>query len=156
MQKQQTIDKFFTRDSRALSPPRVPFQCRIGILGLRRDLDAKDMTDILDLVIEDIPLSAIQSLIVPSEGDSSIYAEAWATKKKIPVIVHSADWRRDGKRAQIFRDNRIIHDATHFLIFGGPRSERPLKIATQLTNKGHNVYYMAHNSMDLQQLELPS
>ena len=153
MQKQQTIDKFFTvAESRALSPPRAPLQCRIGLLGLRRDLDAKDISQILDLIAEDIPSSAIQSLIVPSEGDSSIYAEAWAEKKKIPVTVHQSDWRRDGKRAQIFRDNRIIHDATHFLIFGGPRSERPLKTATQLTKKGNTVYYMAHGSMELEQL----
>ena len=165
MQKQQTIDKFFTassasalhpqaRGGRALSPPRAPLQCRLGVLGLRRDLDAKDIIQIFDLIAEDSP--QIQSLIVPSEGDSSIYAEAWAEKKKIPVTVHQADWRRDGRRAQIFRDNRIIHDSTHFLIFSGPRSERPLKTATQLTKKGHTVYYMAHGSMELEQLVVPS
>ena len=152
MQKQQTIDKFFTAapSARALSPPRAPVQCRLGVLGQRRDLDLKDITQILDLIAEDVP--TIQSLIVQSDGDSSIYAESWAEKKKIPVTVHQSDWRRDGKRAQIFRDNRIIHDATHFLIFGGPRSERPLKTATQLTKKGHTVYYMSHGSMELEEL----
>ena len=88
MQKQQTIDKFFTAPSaRALSPPRAPVQCRLGVLGQRRDLDLKDITQILDLIAEDIP--TIQSLIVQSDGDSSIYVEAWAEKKKIPVTVHT-------------------------------------------------------------------
>ncbi len=153
MQKQQTLDTFLTQAPRALSPPRAPIQVRLGILGQRRDLTEKDITEIFDLIAEDFP--EVQSLIVPSEGDSSIYAEAWAEKKKIPVTVHAADWRRDGRRAQIFRDNRIIHDATHFLIFGGPRSERPLKTAEQLTKKGRTVYYMAYDSMELQQLEAP-
>ena len=119
MQKQQTIDKFFIA-ARALSPPRAPIQCRLGIIGQRRDLTSNDISQILDLIAEDYP--QIQSLIVQADGDSSIYAEAWGNKKKIPVTVQSPDWRRDGKRAQIFCNNRIIHDATHFLIFGGPRS----------------------------------
>ncbi len=165
--QQQTLDTFLTRSLsqssqatplsvdalRSLSPPRVPVQVRLGILGQRRDLTDKDITEIFDLIVEDYP--EVQALIVPSEGDSSIYAEAWAEKKKIPVTVHQSDWRRDGRRAQIFRDNRIIHDSTHFLIFGGPRSERPLKTAEQLTKKGKTVYYMAHGSMELQQFEVP-
>ncbi len=154
MQKQQTLDTFLTQVPRALSPPRAPTQVRLGILGQRRDLIQKDVSEILDLIAEDFP--EVQSLIVPSEGDSSIYAEAWAIKKKIPVTVHAADWRRDGKRAQIFRDNRIIYESTHFLIFGGPRSERPLKTAEQLTRKGKIVYYLAHDSMELQQFEMPT
>ncbi len=154
MQKQQTLDTFLTQGARALSPPRVPIQVRLGILGQRRDLTDKDVSEILDLIAEDFP--EVQSLIVPSEGDSSIYAEAWAEKKKIPVTVHAADWRRDGKRAQIFRDNRIIYESTHFLIFGGPRSEKPLKTAEQLTRKGKIVYYLAHDSMELQQFEMPT
>jgi hypothetical protein len=152
MQKQQTLDTFLTQGTRALSPPRAPSQVRFGLLGQRRDLTEKEIAEIFDLIAEDFP--EVQALIVPSEGDSSIYAEAWAEKKKIPVTVHAADWRRDGRRAQIFRDNRIIHDATHFLIFGGPRSERPLKTAEQLTRKGKIVYYLAHDSMELQQFEV--
>jgi hypothetical protein len=154
--QQQTLDTFLAQGSatRSLSPPRVPTQVRLGLLGQRRDLTDKDVIEILNLVAEDYP--DVQALIVPSEGDSSIYAEAWAEKKKIPVTVHQADWRRDGKRAQIFRDHRIIYESTHFLIFGGPRSDRPLKTAEQLTRKGKIVYYMAHGSMELQQLEVPA
>ncbi len=154
--QQQTLDTFLAQGPsiRSLSPPRAPTQVRLGVLGQRRDLTDKDVSEIFDLIVEDFP--EIQALIVPSEGDSSIYAEAWAEKKKIPVTVHQADWRRDGRRAQIFRDNRIIHESTHFLIFGGPRSERPLKTAEQLTRKGKTVYYMAYGTMELQQLEIPS
>jgi hypothetical protein len=152
--QQQTLDTFLAQAPRALSPPRAPIQVRFGILGQRRDLTDKEISEICDLVIEDFP--EVQALIVPSEGDSSIYAEDWATKKKIPVTIHQADWRRDGRRAQIFRDNRIIHESTHFLVFGGPRSERPLKTAEQLAKKGNTVYYMPHGSMELQQLEVPS
>ncbi len=147
--QQQTLDTFLTR---SLSPPRAPTQVRLGLLGSRRDLTDNDVSEIMNLIQEDFP--EVQTLIVPSEGDTSIYAEAWAEKKKIPVTVHQSDWRRDGKRAQIFRDNRIIQESTHFLVFGGPRSERPLKTAEQLAKKGKTVYYMPHGSMELQQLEM--
>lgn len=161
--QQLTLDTFFKplADSAASAKfsleedcPRQPIQIRFGILGSRRDLEENDIEDILNLIIEDFP-SDILTLNVCSEGNSSIFAETWATKKKIPVVIHEADWRRDGKKAQIFRDNRIIRDSTHFLIFGGPRSDRPLKTGQQLAKKGKTVYYMPYGTMDIQEFEVP-
>ena len=155
MQKQNTLDSFLkiNQRERSLSPPRAPKICKLGIIGVRKDLTANDIKEIMNLIVED--LDDIQSINVPAEGESSIYIEMYAedSKRHIPCILYEADWRRDGKRASIFRNNKLIRESTHFLIFGAPRSEKPLQIAEQLVKKRHIVYYMPYNSMELQQLE---
>ena len=135
---------------RALSPPRAPQECRLGIIGNRRDIKQDEINEIFGLMLEDIP--PIQSLLVPSDGDLSIYIEQYAEKSKIPIQIFEADWRRDGRRAQIFRDSRIVRESTHYLIFGAPRSQKPLQMAEQLCKKGKSVYYMPHGTMELQSL----
>jgi hypothetical protein len=152
MQQQQTLDTFI-RGGRALSPPRAPEVCRLGVLGHRKDLTQDDVKQIMDLIVEDFP--TIQSMHLPSDGDTSIYIEICADGKLIPCTLYEADWRRDGRRAQIFRDARILRESTHFLIFGAPRSEKPYKTAEQLVKKHHVVYYIPHGTMELQQLEAP-
>lgn len=154
MQK-NTLDSFLKAGikERSLSPPRAPKICKLGIIGTRKDLTINDINEIMNLIVED--LDNIQSINVPAEGESSIYIEMYAedSERKIPCTLYEADWRRDGKRASIFRNNKLIRESTHFLIFGAPRSVKPLQLAEQLVKKKHVVYYMPHNSMELQQLE---
>ncbi len=160
---QQSLDNFLQcspakplvakPSERSLSPPRAPTIVRLGVLGQRKDLTESDVKQILELIIEDFP--EIQIMNIPSEGNSSIYLESCAEKLKIPCTVYESDWRRDGRRAQIFRDARIIKESTHYLIFGAPRSEKPFKTAEQLAKKNHAVFYMPRDSMELQVLEIP-
>ena len=160
---QQSLDSFLQCSAakplvakpseRSLSPPRAPTIVRLGVLGQRKDLTESDVKQILELIIEDFP--QIQTMNIPSEGNSSIYLESCAEKLKIPCTVYESDWRRDGRRAQIFRDARIIKESTHYLIFGAPRSEKPFKTAEQLARKNHAVFYMPRDSMELQVLEIP-
>ncbi len=153
--KQTTLFDFITKPvERALSPPRSPQECRLGILGNRRDIKNDEITEIFTLMLEDIP--PIQSILVSADGDLSIYVEQYAEKAKIPIQIYEADWRRDGRRAQIFRDARIVREATHYLIFGGPRSQKPLQTAEQLCKKGKTVYYIPHGALELQAFESQS
>jgi hypothetical protein len=151
MASQSTLDNYIVRSDvpreRSLSPPRVPQICRLGILGQRRDLDADSVKQVMEAIQEDFP--PIQSLIVPSDTTSSVYFESYGESIQTPVTIYEADWRRDGRRAQIFRDARIMKEATHFLVFGGPRSDRLQKTAEQLTKKGHQVFFMPAGELEL-------
>jgi hypothetical protein len=47
-------------------------------------------------------------------------AEQWARRNGFAeedIIVHAANWKRDGKAAGIIRNYDIVRDATHFLAF---------------------------------------
>jgi hypothetical protein len=136
---------------RSLSPPREAKTCRLGILGTRQDLASAETTQLLDLIKEDS--GDFQALYVPHEGYSSIYAEAYADANEIPCTAFEAEWYKHGRSAKARRDAEIVRHATHFLIFGGPRSQQPLSVARSLLRKGHAVYYLPHGSLELEALE---
>lgn len=138
--------------SRSLSPPRAPQTCRLGILGTRNKVTSAEITAILDLIVDDS--GPVQAAYLPQEGMSSIYAESYFDAADIPTTALDANWARHGRAAVARRDAEIIRVATHFLIFGGPRSQKPLKVATELAKKGRAVYYLAHDSLDLELLEV--
>ena len=139
--------------SRSLSPPRLPSVCRLGILGTRNQVTSAEITDLLDLIVGDTGPD-IQAIYLPQEGMSSIYAEAYAEEHDIPVTSFEASWVRHGRSAVARRDAQIVAVATHFLVFGGPRSNKPLKVATDLATKGRTVYYLPHGSLELELLEV--
>ena len=78
-------------------------------------------------------------ILLPSEGNSSIYLQEWADSLRIKTQVFHSDWKRHGKIAQILRDDRIKQESTHILLFVGPRSTTWEKVATSLARKGTYV-----------------
>jgi hypothetical protein len=136
---------------RDLSPPRAPTMPTVlGIVGTRADITGPDVAaDLLSLIVDDIGRPT--HILLPSEGDSSIHIETWAIKQDIEVACLEADWRRQGRRAKAVRDAQIVTQATHFLIFGGPRSTKPLELAKTLTHKGKKVYYLPYKSWELEE-----
>jgi len=78
-------------------------------------------------------------ILLPSEGNSSIYLQEWADSLRIKTQVFHSDWKRHGKIAQILRDDRIKQESTHVLLFVGPRSKTWEKVATSLARKGTYV-----------------
>lgn len=140
--------------SRSLSPPCIPKTCRLGILGTRNKITSAEITSLLTLIVEDS--GPLQAAYLSQEGMSSIYAETYFDANEIPVTALDANWARHGRSAALRRDAEIIQSATNFLVFGGPKSTRLLKIATDLAKKGRTVYYLAHNTLDLELLEVTS
>lgn len=136
---------------RSLSPPRAAHTCRLGILGTRQDLTSAEVTQLLDLIKEDS--GEFQALYTPQEGYSSIYAEAYADAASIPCTALEAEWYKHGKSAKARRDTEICRHATHFLIFGAPRSQQPLNVARTLMRRGSTVFYLPHGSIELEALE---
>ena len=78
-------------------------------------------------------------ILLPSEGNSSIYLQEWADSLRIKTQVFHSDWKSHGKIAQILRDDRIKQESTHVLLFVGPRSTTWEKVATSLARKGAYV-----------------
>ena len=137
--------------SRSLSPPRAPRLCRLGILGTRNDISStNDVAELMSIITADIGVP--QELYIPQEGESSIHIDTWAFRKGIPVEALEANWRQFGRRAKAMRDSAIMRQATHFLIFGGPRSTKPAETARALARKGHMVYFLPHGSWELEEL----
>ncbi len=135
---------------RSLSPPRAPRACRLGIIGTKRDMTPELATELMQLLIEDI--GNPQSLIVPVGSNSSIYLEAWAEENNIPVTLCEADFMKNGRMAAVYRDAQIQRDGTHFIVFGGPRSQKPLQVAHTLSKKGKTVYYLAYGSTEIEEI----
>ena len=89
----------------------------LGIFGntnkvSEQDLQENTLTPILQQ-LERLP----DKVLIPTEGNSSIYIQDWADSLKIKSQAFQADWQRNGKIAQIIRDNRISKECTHALVF---------------------------------------
>ena len=90
-------------------------------------------------------------ILLPSEGNSSIYVQEWAESLRIQTQVFHADWARHGKIAQILRDGRMQKECTHALFFLTPKSTRLERCAESLCKKGKIVF--TTTSLELTQLE---
>ncbi len=148
---QKTITEMFGHErARSLSPPRAPRACRLGILGNKKDMTSELAGELMQLLIEDI--GTPQSVIVPVGGNSSVYIEGWAEDNEIPVMLCEADFMKNGRMAAVYRDAQIQREATHFMVFGGPRSQKPLQVARSLAKKGKTVYYLAYGSTEIEEI----
>ena len=139
---------------RSLSPPREAKTCRLGILGTRQDLTSAEITQLLDLIKEDS--GDFQAIYTPQEGYSSIYVEAYADANSTPHTTFEAEWYKHGRSAKARRDAEIVRHATHFFIFGAPRSQQPLTVARSLLRKNLVVFYLPYGSLELEALEAES
>ncbi len=84
-------------------------------------------------------------VLIPTEGNSSIYIQSWAEALKIKTQVFQADWQRNGRMAQILRDDRMFKECTHALVFLSQKSERLEKFAERIARKGKTVFTSSHN-----------
>lgn len=125
----------------------------LGVFGntnkiSEQDLQENTLTPILQQ-LERLP----DKVLIPTEGNSSIYIQEWADSLKIKSQVFQADWVRNGKIAQIIRDDRISKECTHALVFLSQKSTRLEKFAEKLCKNGKQVFTSSHNQT-LTQLEL--
>lgn len=84
-------------------------------------------------------------VLIPTEGNSSIYIQSWTEALKIKTQIFQADWQRNGRMAQILRDDRMFKECTHALVFLSQKSERLEKFAERMTRKGKIVFTSSHN-----------
>ena len=91
--------------------------------------------------VERIP----DKILLPSEGNSSIYLQEWAEALHIQTQIFHSDWKRNGKIAQIIRDDRMQKECTHALVFLTDKSEKLNKQAEKMVKKEKQVFtYHTH------------
>ena len=92
-------------------------------------------------------------VLIPSEGNSSIYLQEWAESLRIPTQVFQSDWVRNGRIAQIIRDDRMQKECTHAVVFLSPRSNKLEKMAEKMAKKG-KIVFTSSTDLTLMQLVL--
>jgi hypothetical protein len=106
----------------------------------------------LTLILQEIGRTP-DKVLLPSEGNSSIYLQDWAESLGMKTQTFYADWSKNGRMAQILRDDRMSKECSHALVFLSQKSNRLEKFAERLTKKGKTVFTSSHNQT-LTQLEL--
>lgn len=125
-----------------------------GIFGSSNRITEEEIQDsVIVPILQEVGVPP-SKIILPAEGNSSIYIQAWAEALRIPTQVFQADWVRTGRIAQILRDERIQKECTHAIVFLGPRSERLGKMAEKMAKKG-KIVFTSSTDQSLTQLVLP-
>ena len=107
----------------------------LGVLGghKRNDFHNFQKTIMNDILVK---MGALPDLVLLSdEGkDTSGMIYMWCEQNNIPMRYMKADWSA-GKSAGVKRDTQIIKEATAFIVFSQPRSNRYAKLAAGLQKK---------------------
>ncbi len=127
----------------------------LGVFGNTNKVSEQDLQEnTLTLILQEIGRMP-DKILVPNEGNSSIYIQDWAEALHIKTQLFQADWARNGKIAQIIRDDRMSKECTHALVFLSQKSTRLEKFAEKLCKKGKMVFTSSHNQT-LSQFEMSS
>lgn len=124
----------------------------LSVFGNTNKVSEQDIQDnILTLILQELGRTP-DKVLIPTEGKSSIYIQDWCESLGIKTQIFQADWVRNGKIAQILRDDRMAKECTHALVFISEKSTRLEKFAEKLCKKGKIVFTSSHNQI-LSQLE---
>ncbi len=119
----------------------------LGIFGNTNKVSEQDLQDnTLTLILQELGRTP-DKVLIPTEGNSSIYIQDWCEALGIKTQLFQSDWIRNGKIAQILRDDRIAKECTHALVILGQKSTRLEKFAEKLCKKGKIVFTSSHNQM---------
>jgi hypothetical protein len=111
----------------------------LGVFGYQNKVLCNDVQEIMTAILQEIERLP-DKILVPSEGNSSMYIQDWAESLHIKTQIFQSDWMRNGKSAQRIRDERIQKECTHALVFLSNRSDRLEKYAESLAKKGKIVF----------------
>ena len=137
---------------RSLSPILRATPKYLGVLGCT-DIITKDVC--YETILEPI-LASLETfpsrMILPSEGNSSLFLDSWAETHKIPTDIYTCEWGKLGKKAKIWRDNRIIQESTIFVVFLNKKSNFYETTATRLAKKGKRVFLVTYGTFEVTEL----
>ena len=113
------------------------FEPTVIVLGIFGNIKTVDkIQDNLNLILQELGRIP-DKVLIPVEGNSSIYIQNWAESLRIETQIFQSDWTRNGKVAQIIRDDRIAKKCTHALVFiKSEKSEKLEKFAEKICKKG--------------------
>lgn len=120
----------------------------LGVFGYQNKMLFADVQEIMTGILQEIERLP-DKILVPSEGNSSMYIQDWAESLHIKTQIFQSDWMRNGRSAQRIRDERIQKECTHALVFLSKRSDRLEKYAESLAKKG-KIVFTTHNQQPLE------
>ena len=119
----------------------------LSIFGNTNKISEQDLQDnTLTLILQELGRIP-DKVLIPSEGNSSIYIQEWCDALHIKTQIFQSDWARNGKIAQIIRDDRMAKECTHALVFVSDKSTKLEKFAEKLCKKGKIVFTSSHNQL---------
>jgi len=119
----------------------------LGVFGYQNTVTIADIQEtVLTSILQEIGRIP-DKILLPSEGNSSMYVQDWAESLHSKTQVFQSDWKRNGRSAQRFRDERIQKECTHALVFLSKRSDRLEKYAESLAKKGKIVFTSSHTQI---------
>ena len=119
----------------------------IGVFGNTNKISEQDLQDnTLTLILQELGRIP-DKVLIPSEGNSSIYIDSWAEALHIKTQTFQSDWARNGRIAQIIRDDRMAKECTHALVFVSDKSTKLEKFAEKMCKKGKIVFTSSHNQL---------
>lgn len=130
----------------ANDPLYTPTIIILGVFGYQNKVLFTDVQEILTAILQEIGRIP-DKILLPSEGNSSMFIQDWAESLHSKTQVFQSDWMRNGKSAQRFRDERIQKECTHALVFLSNRSDRLEKYAESLAKKGKIVFTSSHTQI---------
>jgi hypothetical protein len=124
----------------------------LGVFGNTNKIKELDLQDnILNVILQELGRSP-DKVLIPSEGNSSVYIQEWAETCNIKTDVFYCDWMRNGKIAQIIRDDRIQKECTHALVFLSDKSVKLEKMGEKMAKNGKTVFTSSFPYQDLEML----
>ena len=139
---------------RELSPVREPDIIILGVFGNNSKMTEHEVQDkVLNPIMDELGRYP-DRVLVPSEGTSSIFIQEWAEMNNIQCQAFYTDWVRNGRIAQILRDDRIKKECTHAIVFLSPKSNKQEKVAEGMAKKGKVVFTSSYQNHELEQLVL--
>ena len=124
-----------------------------SIFGYLNKITEQDLQELVLIPILQELGRIPDKILIPSEGNTSIYLQEWADSFHIKTQVFQSDWAKHGRIAQILRDDRMQKECTHMLVFLPPRSKRLEKMAEKMAKKG-KVVFTSSADLSLTQLVL--
>jgi len=125
-----------------------------GIFGSSNTISERNLQDqVLVPILQELGRMP-DHMLIPTEGNSSIYIQEWAESLRITTQLFQSDWARNGRIAQILRDDRMQKECTHALVFLSARSNKLEKMAEKMTKKG-KIVFTSSTDLTLTQLVLP-
>jgi hypothetical protein len=136
---------------RDFSPTRQPTPIILGVFGSRAKVTEDAIHNTLHLILQELG-QLPDKVLIPAEGISSVFLYEWAESLKIPCQMFQSDWIRNGRIAQILRDDRIQKECTHALVFLGQKSNKLEKYAEKLAKQKKVVFTSSYHTQELEQI----
>ena len=92
-------------------------------------------------------------LLLPTDSAIASAIHDWAESLRLKTTLFYSDWTRNGKIAQVLRDDRMIKECTHALIFLTSRTKRLEAFSEKWARKGKHVFTW-HPEQHLVQIQI--